>query len=412
MMKIGHWMIVILALLCLVGCSPMLDDQYVVITPHEVSESDDSQDYMVAQNYLSLKNVLLEMVAAAETQGKIRFYDYGGDLESDFQAVMEDILNDPLGAYALESVDYDLALVVSYYEGEVTMTYRRTAEEIASIERLQLQSLGQRVELALEDLETEVVVRDTFYTGLDVVALVDSYCDKNPEICVEKPTVTYAAYPDLGYVRTVELFFEYENSAEELMTFRSDIDTSLQAAEEYVRYRQEQLEKLRLLYSFFNQRFVYRFEETNTPMYSFLCKGVASSEGVAKSMEIIWEAMGLESHTVVGTKLGVTYYWNVVEVDGAYYHVDLLDALVRELPTLPMMTDDEMEGYQWDREEYPACDKVNLITPSVPEPTPIPPEGTEDETAEEPEETTEPEPEENFQEEITENDLTIDENVV
>lgn len=412
----------VLSVLC--GCSPMIYDQYVVITPHEVEQTQDSQDYVVAQNYLSLKNALLDMVESGETTEKIRMYDYVGDLETDFAKAAEDLLhNDALGAYALEDLEYDLAFVVSYYESAVTLTYRRTPEQIEAIERLELTSLTGRVERALADLETEVVVRDTFFTKFDGQAVVDAYYNQYPATCVEKPTVTVNTYPDSGYVRTVELLLTYENTVEDLTTYRADIETSVRAAEEYVRYREEQLEKLHLLYSFFNQRFVYQFEETNTPVYSFLCKGIASSQGVAKSVEIICQAMDMECYTVSGTKLGVAYAWNVLEVDGSYYHLDLQDALTRGLPELQLLVDEEMVDYQWDRDAVPACTREPVepiverpLVLDVPQTAPDQGEVFYEEEPLPQEEEAEPEEEEQEEfedfEENAENDLTNDESVV
>ncbi len=422
MTKIGLW-VTSLALLFLCGCSPMLYDQYVVVSPHEMSEAVDNQDYVVVQNYLSLKNALLDMVEYGTTSGKIRVYDYVGDLDEDFQNATEEVLhNDPLGTYALETLEYDLAFVVSYYEGTITMTYRRSQEQIANIERLDPHDLTQRVSLALGDLETEVVVRDTFFTTFDVNAVVESYYQTYPALCVEKPTVTMTTYPSQGYVRTVELLFSYENPVADLADYRSSIETSVRAAQEYVRYREEQQEKLRLLYTFFNQRFVYNFEETNTPVYSFLCKGIADSHGVAKSLELICQAMDMECYTVTGTKLGVAYSWNIILVDDAYYHVDLMDALVREVDDLPMMTDQDLVDYHWDVTAVPACSQPIVVpeqpplaeqAPVSPPPSPDEPEvaldiPVADAEVPEPEAPTIPEEPEIF----SENGLTNDESVV
>ena len=70
---------------------------------------------------------------------------------------------------------------------------------------------------------------------------------------------------------------------------------------------------------------------------------------------------GLSALVVSGTRDGESWFWNIIEDDGDYYHVDPAASLMggdfREL------RDEEMEGYVWDYSEYPVC-----TGPEEPEP--------------------------------------------
>ena len=61
----------------------------------------------------------------------------------------------------------------------------------------------------------------------------------------------------------------------------------------------------------------------------------------------------LKCYVVNGSRNGEPYSWNIISVDGVYYHVDLLHNL--RSGSFEMMFDDEMTGYIWDYDSYPTC---------------------------------------------------------
>ena len=66
---------------------------------------------------------------------------------------------------------------------------------------------------------------------------------------------------------------------------------------------------------------------------------------------------------VAGTKAGKLWYWNIVCVDGTYYHVDLLRS--KEEGQFRGMSDAEMQGYMWYYPAYPTCGPAPEIPPST-----------------------------------------------
>ena len=66
----------------------------------------------------------------------------------------------------------------------------------------------------------------------------------------------------------------------------------------------------------------------------------------------------------VFTKDGEPYDWNILELDSGVWHVDVNADAQSGAAELRLMTDDEMEGYVWDKRAYPAC--VGLYAPVEP----------------------------------------------
>ena len=349
----------LLALLVLLtGCSRFLESQYVSVEPHTEPAAEADEDALTAENYLSLKNAILSLVENSVEEGVIRVSDYSGDLEEDLPAAIREVTTqDPLGTYAVEEMHGEYSLILSYYEVRVHTEFRRTAQQIQSVERVAGSSaLRERLQEAMEDGETELALRLSYYNGEDIEEMARTYYRDNPSLVMEMPQLTVNLYPEEGsYVRIVEMLFTYEHTAEALQTFRDAVETSARAAREYVRYRDTETEKLQLLYTYLQERFTYREETTSTPAYSFLCEGVAGSEGAARSLQIICDEMELECYTVDGSWNDLPWMWNIVCVDGVYCHVDLQRALMDGSESLTLYTDSAMTGYEWDREIYPAC---------------------------------------------------------
>ena len=60
---------------------------------------------------------------------------------------------------------------------------------------------------------------------------------------------------------------------------------------------------------------------------------------------------GLQSY--FGTKDGEPWYWNIINQDGNYYHLDLLHSYAMD--AFQLRADSQMDGYVWDYSAYPAC---------------------------------------------------------
>ena len=346
-------------LVLLTGCSALVNSSYLHVSPYtEPVKQESEEGYQTAENYLSLKNALLYFVENGQEQGSIRVYDYSGDLASELpEAVREVTEKDPLGVYAVETMEAESSLIVAYQEIRVDIAFRRTPEQIKAIEpSTSMNVLTDRLEKAMADYETEVTARVSYYNSEDVAAIPRNYYRSHPAEVMEMPKVTVNIYPEEGgYVRIIEVLMEYTNTAEQLRQYREAVQTSAHAAQEYVRYRETDTDKLQLLYTYLQERFSYVAIDTATPAYSFLCDGIATSEGAARSLQIICDEMELECYTVEGFRDGKPYVCNIVAVDGIYCHVDLYRLLMEGSEGLLLLKDGAMTGYEWDVTAYPAC---------------------------------------------------------
>lgn len=70
--------------------------------------------------------------------------------------------------------------------------------------------------------------------------------------------------------------------------------------------------------------FAYYSEGTNAHnAYGALVEGVTVCEGYAEAFQYLLQRAGIQSFIVIGTGNGGGHAWNMVRIDGKYYHVDL-----------------------------------------------------------------------------------------
>lgn len=100
--------------------------------------------------------------------------------------------------------------------------------------------------------------------------------------------------------------------------------------------------------------------------YGVLVKGKAVCEGYAKAMKLLLDRVGIPCLIVAGTSKGSSHAWNIVCLDGEYYHVDATwdDPVMADGSQVLShvyfnLTDDEFrKDHSWDSGAYPACNAV------------------------------------------------------
>lgn len=95
-------------------------------------------------------------------------------------------------------------------------------------------------------------------------------------------------------------------------------------------------EKVKFVHDFIIQNTVYDYDTYNSngnisaetsatvnTAYGPLVKGISVCSGYARAFELIMQRLGIEASCVDGAAGGDLHEWNVVKIDGDYYHIDL-----------------------------------------------------------------------------------------
>ena len=358
--------------LALSGCAAMLERSHVSSTAHvDYAVEADDESILRAETYQGLVNSLRYFIDEHRGGGVIRLYNYTGDVESDLTAARDEVLQEPVGAFAVGALSYDSTRILTYYEVKLTISYTRTAREVEAIpEVFGLSGVQQELSRLISERQRSAVFMASYFSGdrgtveklftesvYNVPAL---FCypagpetDLNYEISL---------YPETGTRRIVEITAGWRDSdwesarrVEELERIASALLEANPPAEEG--YTVEELAAI--------VRDAHGGEDAqgaNLPQ-DVLSGEAASDSGLLLAMEYLCHQCGIEAVTAWGA--GPRQSWLIVSTPNGYRHLtaDFLYARPEEPdgeePEVPaaLYTDREMIGlgYEWPAAQYPVC---------------------------------------------------------
>ena len=351
--------ILILAVLCLglCGCGAVFDGSYHSRTFHEEQGSHLQSTTITATNMETLQSVVEGLVSSGTTSAVINVTDFEtGDVSAAMGAVSEYIRTAyPLGAWAVDELDYEIGSSGSMQAVSVSISYHFSRAELRRVRTVaDVQAAEEAIGQALDACETGLVLLVEHYEQTDLAQMVSDYADGNPSMVMETPQVIADVYPEKGISRVVELNFTYSTSRDALRDMQTQVQNVFSSARLYVSGDGSESQKFSQLCAFLMERFEYLHETSITPSYSLLRHGVGDSKAFATVYAAMCRQSGLNCLVITGTRDGEPWCWNMVCVDGRYYHVDLLRSA--EAGVLTRCTDSQMEGYVWDYSAYPAAD--------------------------------------------------------
>ena len=349
--------------LLLSGCSALLERDYASVTPHNaVPATEGDPSILRADSYQELVNALIYFVSGGMEEGTVRLYTSAEDVEPFLSdACLEVIQEDPLGAYCVEFIKYTVDPVVAYSEAQVSITYRRTREQVASIvQATGVTAIRSELKSALTSFASERVLRISYFEE-DETYIQDlarqTYYDV-PACALGMPDISVSIYPSAGRQRIVEILLSYPLDRSELERRRdalagvlADLAWDLTGLPGLPAAAAHALLELG----------TYDPEGGNT-VSDLFDTGSASSEGLALAYAALCQLMELPCQAAGGELEGEPRFWNVVQTGEGWRHIDL-SAMGRaeapgEEPEGGLLYTDlalQERGYQWEEGSLPSC---------------------------------------------------------
>lgn len=352
-------------LLGLSGCGNWVENEYLSVGEHveqpiPTTTVPEEEPQPVVTNRTELRGMVLSFIRDWTEQGMILVRDYDGDISADVTETLRYVMEeDPIGAYAVDYADAELNGDAADGSILLSIVFRRSSAEVDAIVTVNgKDAADQRIHRALSNFDSSLTLRIRNYTETDYVAEIREYCLANPDQIFTVPEVSAEVYPKEGETRILELHFLYPASRDEMRLMQNSVNTILLSSSSYVRQGADEQERAELLFRFLTTRFQYTLSETEPemPLYSLLCEGIAHSLSFANAFYAEGLEAELDCRIVSGFLNETPYYWNMLRLDGEYYHVDLMRAVEQGESELMLLTDDELRanGYVWDELLYPA----------------------------------------------------------
>lgn len=345
--------------LSLAGCASIFDRSYFSSTAYDPPAGQTHYDGATeVSTYLQLTLAINNLVSEHGDSLLLHFTNYSGNIEEDMASACREVsTGTALGAYAVDYISYDLDRIVAYYEAEVYVYYKRTAEELESIVSVDTgDGLYDAICSALSEMDTSLVamVGASDVNEAAVLDYIDEAFFSNPLACVERPDAVVNVYTGSGFQRIVEIHLDYGATAGALSSQRGVIENSVErllgsATSESAPYRA--LQCLTAL----TVECVYSEDAPGT-LWSALMTGQSNSEGMALAYKVLCDAAGIDCVIVEGRLDREEHYWCIITVDGASYHVDPSRTREMGYGSTFLVSDAQMWGsYWWDNEDYPEC---------------------------------------------------------
>lgn len=347
--------VILLLMLLLSGCHGFYESTHHTKSPYTELVNSQTQKIVSAENYAQLRDALTDMVEAGMETGTISVERMDADFVENnmLQAIRAIMSTNPIGAYAVEEITYEQGTSGGVEAVAVSITYNRNSSEIRKIRTYSdMESAWNAVARAVDACEDSLVLRLNKFEQADYPQLIRSYSDENPHKVMETPQVTVTTFPDIGTDRVLVIQFTYQTGRDNLKSMQEYVQPVFSAAKLYVRGDTEESVKFAQLYAFLMERYDYTIQTSITPSYSLLRYGVGDSRAFAQVYAAMCRDSGLTCLVVSGTYQGEARLWNMICVDGVYYHLDLLRCNAQG--EYGIWVDADMQEYVWDYSKYPA----------------------------------------------------------
>lgn len=341
-------------LLLLSGCARLFEKEYVSEKDYEDPEITENSDTQEIHDYTGLLRLLNAMVANFETQQSLIFTNYDGIIADDLsKACWELRSNTALGSYCVQDIEYTTEQVVAYCEADITVTYKRSEDEVKGLASVQTRgALSQCVADALEDQKTQlaVLMNTNALTENDVKELVLQTCLDHPALAIEIPSVDVTMFTGETSQRIFEITMHSSLTKEETLLRREALQ---KAVEGIVSEVNPSAADCALRAAVLTAERCELDGEPGGTAYDALVLGSTDSQGLAMAYRAVCDALDADCLVVNGQLDGVDHVWNIITVEGNRYNLDL----VGYSGTLWLQPDrDILERYWWNVDRYPACD--------------------------------------------------------
>ena len=188
-----------------------------------------------------------------------------------------------------------------------------------------------------------------------MAAAVTRVYREDPALVPKEPLASVNMYSGTGAQRLYEISINYGMTSDEL-----DARTAqLQAVDAFAELDTSGMSEAELAYAaceYLMEHCAVSEDKSENTAYAALVGGRANSEGTALAYIVLCRELGVDCRIVYGQEDWTEHCWNIVRIDGSYYHVDISAAIEDGAEAGFLMNDEMAWGhYRWDVSSYPKC---------------------------------------------------------
>jgi len=306
-----------------------------------------------------------------ETNSQILFYHDGDDVNEEIEKVRFEILTEhPIGAFAIADLTINSTRIITHYEIDIEIEYKRTKEQIDSIVMV---SSERYMQTQLLNKMSEYGDESIFRTAMDITEdriaelVMETYYG-NPHRIVMLPIVTVEIFPETGVDKIYLIQYGYTENPSMLRRFgellteyiksNAGIATGNTESEILLSLVSRLIETIEFNEGTARTIPAHGAQNLAATAVGALIRGNAVGEGFAMAFKAIADELGFDCYVVLGYYDGMVHAWNIVSLYGEYYHIDVAMCVVYGIEFAFLKTDDDFDdlGYFWDRDNTVKCE--------------------------------------------------------
>ena len=349
----------LLTVICMIAClssCALYDKEYVAVNDYVISSPDLSKNEgrITTANLSELKRAVENAVEMGEKEVNIIFPEnYSGDVSQDLaEACWQVRSQNALCAYCVDNISYELSKIVNYYEATLSVSYADTGVPFDKIYQMQYATgISDLIKKTMESGEKKLVIliKNSSYTAESIASMVSDIYLKNPISLPKEPSVNIQLYGGTGNQKLYNMTFNYGMSDEKLILEKEELSFINPFNDVY----ETDNEKFKAVAEYIRGNIAIGDDST---IYSALVNGEGNSKALALSTVALCNKIGLDSAVVEGQKNYNDRLWNLIKIDGSYYHFDPYDFLESDTDRIYLKSDSDMwNSYRWDTSSYPKC---------------------------------------------------------
>ena len=357
--RIAALLLALAGIVCLPGCARLFVTEYRTTTPYVDPQPEEETTGEEIRSYAALTRALRGMVANYTAQGTLVFTDYDGIIADDLaKACWELRSGTALGAYCVRDITYETEQVVAYCEADVVITYKRSAEDVKSIYSAQtLSGVRDSVLSAMESNRRRFAIQMNSggYDEGDIQSTLEKTMLTHPMLTVSIPEIEITTFGGETRQRIFEIRLDYPVSDDALAARRSQLAEAVTAIVSGI--DGDDLQRVTAACAAVGGRLV-RSGGSECTAYELLKESRGESRALAMALKAVCDALDIPCEIVNGQLDSYPHMWNIVEIDGKRYHVDLTGYA----GTLRFEPDNVVWGRcWWNTEEHKPCTSESLV---------------------------------------------------
>jgi hypothetical protein len=200
----------------------------------------------------------------------------------------------------------------------------------------------------LENWDTEF---DISYYDSDVLEKIKSISEKDDYLA---RSISRFVYEKVGNKATIKITYKTTKEQEQY------VDTEFtKIVNSIISPNMSEFDKVTAINKYLIDRFEYDKSLKSNTAYTALITGKAICQGYAMAAYKMFNLIGIENRIIVGELDGVPHGWNLVKLNGKWYHLDITnnDSLRKNIYFLKNDNILKDSGFTWKASDYPVCNE-------------------------------------------------------